>query len=335
MENNDSPIAVLGAGSWGTALALLLARNNQAVRLWDIDAELVTQMQAERVNTRYIPGQPLPENIALHHDLGACLADVADILVVVPSHAFGKCLENVKSHCDGQLIRLAWATKGLDPSNKLLHEVAETIFGQSLAMAVLAGPSYAKEVAAGLPTAVNLASNNDAFAQDLIQRMQHKNFRIYQLSDMIGIELCSAIKNVLAIAAGICDGMQLGANARCAMITCGLDEMRRLGEAMGGHPETFMGLAGVGDLILTCSDDQSRNRRLGLALGDGVAVKDAEQAIGQAVEGLYNAKQVDELAQKYAIEMPIVTQVYRILYDNLDPHDAVNQLLERSTKSAS
>lgn len=335
MENNDSPIAVLGAGSWGTALALLLARNNQAVRLWDIDVELVTQMQAERVNARYIPGQPLPENIALHHDLGVCLADVADILVVVPSHAFGKCLESVKSQCDGQLIRLAWATKGLDPSNKLLHEVAETIFGKSLAMAVLAGPSYAKEVAAGLPTAVNLASNNDAFAQDLIQRMQHKNFRIYQLSDMIGIELCSAIKNVLAIAAGICDGMQLGANARCAMITCGLDEMRRLGEAMGGHPETFMGLAGVGDLILTCSDDQSRNRRLGLALGDGVAVKDAEQAIGQAVEGLYNAKQVDELAQKYAIEMPIVTQVYRILYDNLDPHDAVNQLLERSTKSAS
>jgi len=213
--------------------------------------------------------------------------------------------------------------------------VVEDILGKSLSIAVMAGPSYAKEVAVGLPTAVSLASNDQIFERDLIQRLHNKFFRVYQNKDMIGIELCGAVKNVLAIAAGINDGMKLGTNARCAMITRGLAEMGRLCEAMGGHRETLMGLAGVGDLILTCSDNQSRNRRFGLALGEGADPKAAEKAIGQAVEGLYNAKQVYELAQKHNVEMPIVTQVYRILNDNLDPRDAVNELLERTPGSES
>ncbi|WP_423062952.1 NAD(P)H-dependent glycerol-3-phosphate dehydrogenase [Candidiatus Paracoxiella cheracis] len=335
MKQVDSPIAVLGAGSWGTALALLLARNNQTVRLWDIDAELVTQIQADRVNSRYIPDHPFPENISVYHDLGEVLESVTDILVVVPSHAFGKCIANVKSHRNGKATRLAWATKGLDPSNKLLHEVVEAVFGKSLPIAVIAGPSYAKEVAAGLPTAVSLASNDEIFAQDLIERFHNKRFRIYRNKDMIGIELCGAIKNVLAIAAGINDGMKLGVNSRCAMITRGLAEMSRLCIALGGQQETVVGLAGVGDLILTCSDNQSRNRRFGLALGEGIDFKSAEKAIGQAVEGLYNAKQVYELSQKYGVEMPIVTQVYRILHDHLNPRVAVKELLERTPKSES
>lgn len=335
MEHVISPIAVLGAGSWGTALALLLARNNQDVRLWDIDTKLVTQMQTDRINARYIPDHPFPENISVYHDLGFCLEGVTDILVVVPSHAFGKCLTTIKSQLNGRSIRLAWATKGLDPSNKLLHEVVETIFGKSLSIAVMAGPSYAKEVAAGLPTAVSLASNNETFTQDLIQRLHNKHFHIYQNSDIIGLELCGAVKNVLAIASGISDGMQLGTNARCAMITCGLNEMRRLCETMGGRPETLISLAGVGDLILTCSDNQSRNRRFGLALGEGIDANNAEKAVGQAVEGLYNAKQVYELAQKHSVEMLIVTQVYRILHESLDLHVAVNELLERIPKPES
>src|SRR3990167_2370725 len=188
MKKTQSPIAVLGAGSWGTALALLLARNQQIVHLWDVNKELMTQLQAERTNTRYMPDHSFSENILLYHELESCLEGTTDLLLVVPSHAFRHCLNSVKSYFTGKrLPRLAWATKGLDPSNQLLHQVVEDIFGQSISMAVIAGPSYAKEVAADLPTAVSLSSNDAAFANELIERLHNLHFRVYRNSDMIGM----------------------------------------------------------------------------------------------------------------------------------------------------
>lgn len=331
MMDRHRPLTILGAGSWGTALALLLSQKDQSVRLWSHEEKHVQEMQSEAINRRYLPDHPFPKSLYVYYDLEASLEGVTDILIVVPSFAFQKVVQRIKPYANSH-GRIAWGTKGLAAGNRLLHEVIEVELGQ-LPMAALSGPSLATEVAAGLPTAVTVASNDADFSQDLIERLHSPYFRVYQNNDLVGVEICGSVKNILAIAVGISDGLGLGANARAALITRGLTEMGRLVKTLGGRQETLIGLAGLGDLVLTCTDNQSRNRRFGLALGEGVRKENAEQAIGQAIEGLYNTNQVWSLAKKHKIEMPVTQQIYRILHENLNPKQAVHELLHRSAKT--
>lgn len=328
-----SPIAVIGAGSWGTALAILLASNGTPTRLWGHNAATMRDIAHTRQNARYLPGIILPTNLVIESDLQQALSNVQDVLIAVPSHAFRHTLTMLAQQIS-QPLRIAWATKGLDPStNKLLHEVIQEILGPDTALAILSGPTFAKEVALGLPTAITLASNNALFAHDLTTRLHKNMFRVYTSHDILGVEIGGAIKNVLAIAIGISDGLGFGANARSALITRGLAEIMRLGLALGAQRETFMGLAGMGDLILTCTDNQSRNRRFGLALGKGASIDTALAEINQVVEGLPTAVTVHQLAQRFHIDMPISEQVYRVLHTGLSPMQAVQSLLARETKA--
>lgn len=331
MESN-LPITVLGAGAWGTALAILLARNGQDVRLWDHDPEHCAALSKQRFNQRYLPDITFPEKLHIYSDLVEALSDVQDILIVVPSHAFRSVLVRMQPLLKSRSVRIVWGSKGVDPqSGKLLHEVVEELLGDKTPLAFIAGPSFAKEVALNLPTAVTLAHNNQAFAQSLLQRLHNPNFRLYLSDDIVGAQVSGAVKNILAVGVGVSDGLSLGANARCALITRGLAELMRLGKMLGGRSDTFMGLAGLGDLILTATDDQSRNRRFGLALGRGVNLQQAEKEIG-LVEGASNAARVYALAQRLNVDMPITEQVYKLLYEDLAPAAAVKALLSRQLK---
>lgn len=326
-------VAVLGVGSWGTALALLLAHNGATVQLWGHDALEVAPLVAERANRRYLPGIPFPATITVGSDLAAALCTAELVLIAVPSHAYRATLQRVRpllpSSCG-----IAWATKGLEPhSSLLLHQVAYQVLGKSWPLAVISGPSFAGEVARGLPTALTVAADDPQHGHQVAARLHGTNLRAYTSSDLIGVELGGAIKNVLAIAAGIADGLGFGANARAALITRGLAEMTRLGVALGGQRDTFMGLAGVGDLVLTCTDDQSRNRRFGLALGRGMAPCAALSAIGQVVEGAATAQEVLRLAHLHGVEMPITAQIEQVLYHNQDPRHAVEVLLARDLRA--
>ncbi len=328
----DQPIAIIGAGSWGTALALQFARSGRRVRLWDIDAEQLAVIAAERVNTRYLPNAPFPDNIEVRDDLESCLDNVTDIVVAVPSHGLRETLQKLQPILDDS-ARVCWATKGFELSTgKLPHEVAAEVLGDNHAMAVLSGPTFAKEVGAGLPTAMTIASADTTFAEDLAEAISEDNFRAYTSSDMIGVEVGGAVKNVLAIGAGISDGLGFGANTRIALINRGLVEMTRLGVALGAKQDTFMGLAGMGDLVLTCTDDQSRNRRMGLMLAGGKTIDEAQQEIQQVVEGVLAAKAVKQVADKRSVEMPICQQIYRILYEDMSPREAVTALMTRALK---
>ncbi|NOX92091.1 MAG: NAD(P)H-dependent glycerol-3-phosphate dehydrogenase [Gammaproteobacteria bacterium] len=333
MTKQHNPAAVLGAGSWGTALAIQLCRAGGSVTLWGHEAALMADISAARCNERYLPGVHLPEQLSLNADLASALVDVQDVLVVVPSHAFRAVLTRLRPLLKSG-VRLAWATKGLESgSGKLLHEVAEEVLGKDIATAVVSGPTFAREVAEGLPTAVTVASTDELFAADMAARLHSKTFRAYTNDDVVGVEVGGAVKNVLAIAAGIADGLGYGANARTALITRGLAEMMRLGETLHGQRETFMGLAGLGDLVLTCTDDQSRNRRLGLALGQGKRLEEALAAIDQVVEGVQTAREVHDLALSQGVDMPITEQVYAVLYEARKPKDAVQALLNRDQKA--
>jgi glycerol-3-phosphate dehydrogenase (NAD(P)+) len=334
MENiRRKPIAILGAGSWGTALALHLSRVGQEVRLWSYDPKHITTMAEERANNRYLPGCLFPDSLHPIVNLADALHDITDILVAVPSVGFRDTLLAIKPLLTHRK-RIVWATKGMDiQSNQLLHELVLDILGDKHIYAVLSGPSYAKEVALGLPTAVVIASENTLFANDLIKRFNSDAFRCYLSTDIVGVEVSGIVKNVLAIAIGISDGMGFGSNARSAMITRGLAEMTRLGVALGGKQETFMGLAGLGDLVLTCTDDQSRNRRFGLALGKGKSPHEAEKEIKQIVEGKRNAELIVSLAKKLCVDMPITESVWKILESKLTLKEAMHQLLSRETKS--
>jgi glycerol-3-phosphate dehydrogenase (NAD(P)+) len=332
MSAADMPIVVLGAGSWGTALAIQLCRDGRPAVLWGHDPAHMARIAAEGRNARYLPDIGLPASLRLEADLGRALAAARDILVVVPSHAFRSVLEAVKPHLRSD-ARLLWATKGLESgSGKLLHQVVADVLGEAVPTAVVSGPTFAREVARGLPTAVTVASADPAFAADVAQRLHSEVFRAYTSEDLIGVEVGGAVKNVLAIAAGIADGLGFGANARTALITRGLAEIMRLGTALGGRAETFMGLAGLGDLVLTCTDDQSRNRRLGLALGRGERLEQALAEIDQVVEGVQTAREVYELAKSIGVEMPITEQVYGVLYEDRTPREAVHALLHRDQK---
>jgi len=328
----SAEIAVLGAGSWGTALALLLCRNGHRVRLWDHFTEHLAELRRDGENRRYLPGIPLPEGLRPVDDLAEAVAGADELLVVVPSHAFAAVLRALPAPLPPHL-GVAWATKGLEPeTGRLLHEVAQEVLGRG-DLAVISGPSFAREVAAGLPTAVTVAATRPEHARRVADYLHGERFRAYTSDDIIGVQVGGAAKNVLAIATGIADGLGFGANTRAALITRGLAELIRLGTALGGQTETFIGLAGLGDLVLTCTDDQSRNRRMGLALARGLSVEAAKAQIGQEVEGVITARSVYNTAQRLGIEMPISEQVYGVLYLATTPQEATENLLTRSSKA--
>ncbi len=325
--------AVLGAGSYGTALAVLLARNGHTVRLWARNAEHVAEMQQAKQNTKYLPDVAFPDNLSVTDQIETALENHPIILVAVPSHAFRDTLNLIKSYVNSD-SKLVWASKGLDPeSGDLLGNVLKSILGDEMPHAILSGPTFAKEMALGMPTAITLAANNDEFAEQLALALHNERFRVYTSDDIVGVQVGGAVKNVVAIGAGIADGLGYGANARTALITRGLVEMTRLGVAAGGKQETFNGMAGMGDLVLTCTDNQSRNRRFGLALGKGASRDEAEHAIGQVVEGVRNAKEVKMLAERLNVEMPISDAIYRIIYEGVDARQAAHELLTRDLKS--
>ena len=290
-------------------------------------------MTRDGVNARYLPGANFPSSLIVAADLKKCLNGVRDVLFAVPSHGLRETLTAVSPWLTAA-SRVCWATKGFElHTGKLPHQVAAEVLGADRPMAVLSGPTFAKEVGEGLPTALTIAANDTELAQDLAVALSGDNFRAYTSEDMIGVEVGGAVKNVLAIGAGMSDGLGFGANTRIALITRGLVEMTRVGVAVGARKETFMGLAGMGDLVLTCTDNLSRNRRMGLALASGKTVDEAQQEIQQVVEGVMAAEAVKEVADGLRIEMPICHQVYRILYEDASPREAVGALMRRELKS--
>jgi glycerol-3-phosphate dehydrogenase (NAD(P)+) len=324
-------VAVLGAGSWGTALAALLHNNGAAVRLWGRDAEVLADIATRHRNQRYLPDVPLPAGLACSSALADSVRGVDVLLVAVPSHAFRQVLGEVAPLLPAG-VGYAWATKGFEPgTGRFLHElVAERLPGTPAA--VVTGPSFAREVAAGMPTAVTVHSDQDAFAHQVAELLHGHAFRAYTGNDMLGAELGGAMKNVLAVATGVADGMQLGLNARAGLITRGMNEMLRLGAALGAKPQTLMGLAGLGDLVLTCTGDLSRNHRFGFALGRGVPLQQALADIGQVVEGAVTADEVMRLAARHGLDLPISQHVQAVLRGDMTPTDALHSLLARERK---
>ncbi len=329
---NETPILVIGAGSWGTALAIVFARNGRPTLLWGHDATHLTRLARERRNARYLPGIDLPPAIRIADDLEGALSEAREIVLAVPCHALREIAYRVAVHARSD-ARIASACKGIDVETlQLPHEIVAGLFGKECPAAVISGPTFAAEVAAGLPTAIVVASEDEEFASALAQRLHSGTLRAYRGEDVNGVEISGAVKNVLAIAAGISDGLGFGANSRAALITRGLAEITRLGLKLGAQRETFTGLAGLGDLVLTCTQDQSRNRRLGLDLARGTPLEQAVAAIGQVVEGVRTAEAVDRLARKTQIEMPICTQVARLLRGECSHREAVQALLAREPR---
>lgn len=328
-----APVTVLGAGSYGTALAIALARNGYHTYLWGHNPQKMAVMAETRMNTEFLPDIPFPDTLHIEADLAQALSHSKDLLLVVPSHVFADVLTQIKPFLQPH-HRIMWATKGLErDTGRLLQDVVLQILGENYPLAVLSGPTFAKELAQGLPTAISLASSDPIFADEMQQRIHcSKSFRVYLNEDMVGVQLGGAIKNVIAIGAGIADGMGFGANARTALITRGLAEISRLGASLGANPNTFMGMAGLGDLVLTCTDNQSRNRRFGLMLGQGRTADEAIAEIGQVVEGFYNTKEAYLLAQKQGVEMPIVEQIYQMLFCGKHAAEVAKTLLGRERK---
>lgn len=331
---NKKVIAVLGAGSWGTAIAIHLAHIGHRVLLWAHKPDHVARMIKERANHQYLANTSFPDTLVPTTELNQSITEADEVIIAVPSHAFAGLLQQIIQICLKKPLQgLAWLTKGIDPqSHQLLHQLIAQYFGPTFPVTVISGPSFAKEVASFLPTALTLAGNNSEYQNTIQHLLHYKNLRVYLSEDLIGVQLCGAVKNVLAIACGISDGLGYGANAKAALITRGLAEMSRLGLSLGARQDTFLGLAGVGDLVLTCTDNQSRNRRFGLLLGQGIAIDEAEQQIGQVVEGKYNAEQVCFLAQQQKIEMPICEGVNALLKNKLSAQQVVQELMNRPAR---
>ena len=340
MSNDPaSSISVIGAGSWGTALAILLANNLPKVLLWGRGS--YSALSEKRCNDRYLPEVPFPTNLEVVESLQDLVDPKLNFLIVVPSHAFRENLESLRATIldldkDPDQATIIWGTKGFDPvSGALLSEVVTEVFPKIRAYGVLSGPSFAAETASGLPTGLTLACNTQQHAERLAHWFRTQSTRVYFSNDLIGVQVGGAVKNVMAIATGISDGLGYGANARSALITRGLSEMIRLGRALGGQIETFNGLTGIGDLILTCTDNQSRNRRFGLGIGSGRSKQEMIDDIGQEIEGIQTTREVFFKSQSLEIDMPITEQVYRVLYDNVSPDEAVRHLLDREPRAES
>ena len=324
-------IAILGAGAWGTALAINLSGRHR-VTLWSHKPEHVAEMAAQRSNARYLPGFDFPAALALEANLDAALGQAEMVLAVVPTAGLRGLLRQIAA--SGAHLPVVWACKGFEPdSAKLAHQVASEELGAGVDCGVLSGPSFAQEVAAQLPTALTLAADNPRFAHDAALQLHSSRLRVYTSSDVVGVEIGGAVKNVMAIAAGISDGMGFGCNARAALITRGLAEMTRLGLALGGKPETFMGLTGAGDLILTCTGDLSRNRTVGLKLAKGLRLEAILDELGHIAEGVSTAREVLRLAGGLGVEMPITHAVCQVLFEGLPPGQAVEELLAREPKA--
>ena len=333
MSEQLFPTTVIGAGAWGTALAIAIARNGNEVMLWGRDAQHLAEMQHTRSNERYLPGLKLPETLRIEPDFDKAVSTAKHILISVPSIAFAEMVAKAQPlMADG--TPLSWATKGLTPqTGDFLLDTATAMLGPSHSLAIISGPSFAAEVAKDLPTAITVASTDETFAQGLASALHSSTLRAYTTHDVLGVQIGGTVKNVLAISAGISDGLGYGANARAALITRGMAEILRLADSLGAQTETMFGLSGIGDLILTCTDDQSRNRQLGLAIGRGLTVEQAVAEVGKTVEGMYAAKEVLKRAQQVGVEMPIVEQVYKILFEGGDPRESVQELLCREQKA--
>jgi glycerol-3-phosphate dehydrogenase (NAD(P)+) len=324
-----APIAVLGSGSWGTALAIQFARAGKPTRLWGRDAAQRAAMRDARVNARYLPEAAFPAGLMVADSVDEALAGASDVLLAVPSSGFRDLLTELKPKLR-RGVCVAWATKGFERDSGLLpHQVAREVLGSNHTMAVLSGPTFAKEVGQGLPTAMVVASSDQDFAMRIAEDLASDVFRTYVSTDIVGVEIGGAVKNVLAVGAGLSDGLGFGANMRVALITRGLNEMRRLGLALGARERTFMGLAGLGDLVLTCTDDQSRNRRCGLALARGLSVDQAMQEIGQVVEGWHAARVLREVAHRLQLDLPICEGICQILFDGADSRAVMRELMAR------
>ena len=325
-------VAVLGAGSWGSALAMQLVRSKQRCVLWGRSPEHIAAIRESGRNERFLPGIQFPSSLEYESSLERAVEGADGILIAVPTHAFEEIL-GLLAPMLGKERGLSWACKGLEPgSGRFLHQTAQNLLGGHHPLAVVTGPSFAVEVARDLPTAVTVASTVPFYGKQIAQALHGGNFRAYTSDDIIGAELGGAVKNVLAIATGISDGMALGNNARAALITRGLAEMMRLGRALGAREQTMTGLAGMGDLVLTSTGDLSRNRRLGLALGAGGTIAAATAEIGQVVEGVSTSAEVWRLAQRHAIDMPISEQIYGIIHQGWNPKQCVRDLLAREQK---
>ena len=328
----QKPILVIGAGSWGTALAMVLVGNGHSVYLWGRDVKHIAALKAQGYNERYLPDSIFPEGLLPVDDLESCLHECEEIVLAVPSAGMRSVLETIDKH-GNENLKVCTTCKGLEASTCYFnHQVVEDCLGDKASAVVLSGPSFAREVAAGLPTAVTIAGSNLETASWFAKRFHNKVFRTYTHDDVIGVQVGGAVKNVMAIAAGISDGLGFGSNTRAALITRGLAEIIRLGVVLGGRQETFMGLTGLGDLILTCTDDQSRNRRFGLELARGATVAEACEHIGQAIEGIKTSKEVVRLALKNNIEMPITEEVYKVVNGDVLPDDAVKTLMMRDQR---
>jgi glycerol-3-phosphate dehydrogenase (NAD(P)+) len=331
-SKNKNAVAVLGGGSWGTALAMLLARNDRDALLWGNNPTQQARLSRERQNSDYLPGVAFPASLQVRDSLAEVAKSSSRFLIAVPSHAFRATLTSLLPFLPVHSV-IAWATKGLEPGGgKLLSQVAVEVLDDKFSLAVASGPTFAREVALNMPTALTVASENERIAEEVASWLRNDRVRVYTSRDVAGVQLGGAIKNVMAIAAGISDGLGFGANARAALITRGLAELTRLGVAMGGQKETFMGLAGAGDLILTCTDNASRNRRVGLGLGQGRKLPEILAELGQEAEGVATARELFQLARKLNVDMPITEQVYRVLYENLPSQAAVEALLKREPR---
>ena len=324
-------IAVLGAGAWGTAIAITLAQRH-AVALWARDAAQCAAMGSERVNDKYLPGLAFPDALEIAGTMRDALAGVELALIAVTTAGLRETLERANSANSG--VPVIWLCKGFEPGRaKLPHQVCAEALDDARDSGVLSGPSFAEEVARGLPTAVTLASRHSAFAQQAARALHSPALRIYSSDDVVGVEVAGAVKNVMAIAAGICDGLGYGHNARAALITRGLAEITRLGVALGGRAETFMGLAGAGDLILTCTGDLSRNRRVGLKLARGEPLASILGELGHVAEGVNTARELHGLAGKLGVDMPITRAVCSVLADHTQARAAADALLQREPKA--
>lgn len=334
-SKHDSPtydLLVAGAGSWGTALAIQSARKGHKVAMWAHRDAHVKAMQSARCNEQYLPGAAFPDTLTVCSDLSLAVQQSTLKMIATPSHAFSETLEKMAPYLKDE-EGISWASKGFEPgTGRFLHEVAESVVGHDRPLALVTGPSFARELADNLPTVVTVACADSASARQVADVLHFGALRVYTTRDLRGAELGGAVKNVLAVATGIADGMGLGANARAALVTRGLAEMMRLCDALGGERETLMGLSGMGDLVLTATGDLSRNRRFGLALGRGTSIPQALEDIGQVVEGIQTAREVVRLARRHKVDMPISEQVFEVIEENITPQQGLKNLLSREQR---
>lgn len=329
----NTSITILGSGSYGTALAIRLAQNGNNVILWGRNKKKIKEMRKKNENKNFLPNIFLPKNLILETSLKTAIQSSKNILIAVPSIAFEKILKKIKNYVQKKQY-IIWATKGLNnKTGELLSEIVKKILGKNTKMAMLSGPTFAKEIALGFPSTLVISSSKKKHNEKL-QNILHncKNFIVYQNKDIIGVQLAVIIKNIIAIASGISDGIGFGINTRTAIITQGLIEMINFGVAKGALLSTFIGISGLGDLILTCTNNQSRNKQFGILIGKGMNIEHAKKKINKTIEGLSNIKKIYLSAKKLKINMPITKEIYKILYQKKNIKKSINELLKRNTK---